>query len=59
MDKKYKRTFEFFDTEDEAKEFCKDRNINHHAGSENMATWTPWENKDRTEQKFVVWYSTK
>lgn len=55
---RYTKTFEFCDTEEQAKALCHRRNCeatsyvrNHHP-----AYYTPWSSQDGKEHKFVVWY---
>ena len=61
MSNRYKRTFEFFDTKDEAKEFCNKINdsASDYVRKHHKANWTAWENEDRTEHKYIAWYSIK
>ena len=56
--KKYKLTCDFFDTEDAAIKFCNKWNDNQskYMNKYHPAHYTPWESKDHTEHKFVVFY---
>ena len=58
MAKKYITTFEFFDTEEQAKEFCETKNMNssYYVRKNHPAHYTPWSSQDGTENKFIVWY---
>lgn len=55
---KYRMTFEFVDTEQEAKERCVyyDSHATSYMRRHHPATYTPWENEARTMRKFIVWY---
>lgn len=55
---RYRQTFQFAETEAEAKAFCDAEN---RAGSaykrkKYPASYTPWTSSDGKEQKFVCWY---
>ena len=58
MKKKYQLDFFFRDTEEEAKELCKDlqRQQNAYVNRRYKAHYTRWESGDHKEHKFVVWY---
>ena len=47
----HRRTFEFFDTEQQAAAFVAARKKQRR-----KAYYTPWSSANGTEQKFVVWY---
>lgn len=51
-------TFQFVDTENEAKELCKtiQKNQNSYRKQFHKPSYTPWESSDRKEHAFVVWY---
>lgn len=59
MAKRYKRTFKFFDTEDQAQIFCNNENLNNYIRKNHKALYTTWSSQDGKENKFVVWYATK
>ena len=59
MASRYKRTFEFFDTEKQAKIFCDNENKNSYIKKNHKATYTKWENEDRRERAFIAWYVIK
>lgn len=61
MKARYKRTFNFYDTEEQAKEFCDNmnNNSNYYVRKNHKAIYTPWSSQDGKENKFVAWYSTK
>lgn len=47
----YRKTFKFFDTEQEALAFAAEcRKMRH------KVSMTPWQSADGRENKFVVWY---
>lgn len=46
---RYRRTFQFFDTEEQAQRFIKSR-------GRRKANYTPWTSEDGKEHAFVVWY---
>lgn len=54
----YITTFEFFDTEEQAKEFCETKNMNssYYVRKNYPAHYTPWSSQDGTENKFIAWY---
>lgn len=58
MAKKYTRTFKFFDTEIQAKEFCDSENKRnpYYVRKKYPAHYTPWNSQDGTEDKFITWY---
>ena len=59
MASRYKRTFEFVDTEEQAKKICNNKNKNRYVRKHHKAIYTLWESQDGTERKFVVFYSMK
>lgn len=59
MAKRYKRTFKFFDTEEQAITFCDKENQDYYIRKNHTASYTPWESKDGKENKFIAWYATK
>lgn len=59
MSKRYEFTFQFCDTEEEAKELCEyiSKHSNAYCRKCHPARYTPWVSKDGKENKFVVaWY---
>jgi hypothetical protein len=58
MARRYRESFQFFDTEDQAKEFCDKENLNRYIKEHHPASYTPWTSKDGKEKAFVAWYST-
>lgn len=58
MAKRYNKTFKFFDTETQAKEFCdrENRNCSDYIRKKHPAHYTPRRGKDGTENKFIAWY---
>lgn len=58
VNRKYQLDFEFFDTEQEAKEFCDKTNkaASRYVRTKSPAHYTPWESQDHTEHKFIAWY---
>lgn len=59
MATRYRRTFEFVDTEEQAKKICNEKNKNRYVREHHTAFYTRWRSQDGTEQKFIVLYSTK
>ena len=59
MAKRYRMTFKFFDTEEQAKTFCNNENLNYYIRKNHTAHYTPWVSQDGRENKFVAWYATK
>lgn len=59
MSKRYSMTFKFFDTEEQAKSFCDNENLNRYIRKNHPAHYTPWTSQDGTEHKFVAWYATR
>ena len=59
MVKRYKRTFKFFNTEDQARIFCDKENKSYYIRKNHTASYTPWKSKDGKESKFIAWYATK
>lgn len=56
---RYRKTFEFFETEDQAKMFCNNENVNKYIKKHHPAHYTSWSSSDGKENKFVAWYSVK
>ena len=56
MARRYRMTFDFVDTEEEAKAFCDTQNKNYYLRKKHPAHYTPWVSQDGREHKFVVWY---
>lgn len=59
MGKRYSLTFKFFDKAEQAEAFCEKQNSNSYIRKNHKATYTPWANEDKTENKFIAWYATK
>ena len=61
MAKRYNKTFKFFDTETQAKEFCdrENRNSSDYIRKKHPAHYAPRSGQDGTEHKFIVWYVTR
>jgi len=57
--RRYKMTFEFLDTELQAKQFCDKQNQNKYIKQKHPAHYTPWSSSNGNENKFVAWYATK
>lgn len=57
--KKYKFTYDFVNTEEEAINFCNTKNRNTYICKHYHAYYTPWNSQNGREHKFVVWYATK
>ena len=55
---RHRTTFQFFDTEVQAKEFCdmQNRNNSYYVKKKHSAHYTPWSSQDGTEHKFIAWY---
>lgn len=51
-------TFQFVETEQQAKELCKtiQKNQNSYRKQFHKPSYTPWESSDHKEHAFVVWY---
>jgi len=56
---RYRKTFKFFDTEEQAKIFCNNENLNSYIRKNHEAHYTPWSSQDGTENKYIAWYVTK
>ena len=56
---RYKLTFKFVDTEEEAKAFCNKENQDPYIRENHKAIYAPWESQDGIEHKFIVWYVEK
>ena len=56
--KRYRKTFEFFDTEEQARAFCDKQNAlaSIYVRRKYKAHYTPWSSQDGTENKFIAWY---
>lgn len=54
-----RRTFQFVETEQEAKELCESiqKNQNSYRKQFHKPSYTPWESSDHKEHLFVVWYA--
>ena len=52
---KLRYTFQLFDTEDAARDFC-DRENRAHPRRKNRAHYTPWSSSDQQEHKYIAWY---
>lgn len=59
MAKRYRMTFEFFDTKEQAEKFCDEENKDYYIRKHHPAHYTPWSSSDGTEHKFLAWYATK
>lgn len=55
----YRKTFKFFDTEDQAITFCNNENLNRYIKKHHPAHYTSWSSSDGKENKFIAWYSVK
>ena len=56
---RYKVSFKFFDTEEQAQKLCNNENTNYYIRKKHPAYYTPWTSRDGKEHKFVAWYYTK
>lgn len=59
MARRYRSTFQFFDTEEQAERFCNNENLNSYIRKNHTAHYTRWSSQDGKENKFVAWYVTK
>lgn len=59
MAQRYRLTFEFCDTADQALAICNKANENRYLRKNHPAKITPWTSKDGSERKFIAWYYTK
>lgn len=59
MAKRYRRTFKFFNTEEQAKVFCDNENLNSYVRKNHKAYYTHWNSLDGTENKYLAWYVIK
>ena len=59
MARRYRLTFEFVDTKEQAEEFCNNENKNRYIREHHKAHYTPWTSQDGSEHKYIVWYVTK
>lgn len=48
-------TFDFFDNESKAKEFCEMEN-KRYPWRKNKATYTTWSESAKSPYKYIVWY---
>lgn len=55
----YRATFEMFDTEAEAKDFCSKKNRDPYLAKNHPAHYTPWTSLNGKEHKFIAWYYTR
>lgn len=57
MARKFKKWFEFFDTEAEAIAFCdrENRTGSYYKRTHYKAIYTPWTSLDGTEHKYIAW----
>lgn len=55
---RYQKTFEFCDTEEQAKAMCQtiDARATRYMRKHHPAYYTPWTSQDGSENKFAVWY---
>lgn len=55
---KYRSTFDFFDTEEQAKAFCDRYNseASAYVRKKYQAHYTPWQSQNGKEHKFIAWY---
>lgn len=55
---KYRKTFEFFDTEEQAQAFCdtENKSASPYVRKKYPAHYTPWSSQDGKEHKFIAWY---
>lgn len=57
---RYRKTFQFFDTEAQAAQFCESMNSgNAYLRRKHPAHYTPWISRDGSEHKYVAWYYTR
>ena len=56
MARRYRKTFEFCETEEEAQAFCATQNKSYYIRKHHPAHYTPWSSRDGKERKFVAWY---
>lgn len=56
--KKYNLRYKFFNTQEEAQNFCSMHNASATAymRKKHPANFTPWRSKDGSENLFVCWY---
>jgi len=57
MAKRYRRSFQFFDTEKQAKEFCDKKNKNPYIKKHHKAVYKEWYSSDGTEHAYIAHYS--
>ena len=55
---KYRYTFEFQQTEEQAKAFCEriNANLTKYMRKNKPAHFTPWRSQDEKENLFICWY---
>lgn len=55
---KYRTTFDFFDTEEQAQVFCdkENKSASPYVRKKYPAHYTPWSSQDGKEHKFIAWY---
>jgi viroplasmin and RNaseH domain-containing protein len=58
MAKKYNLTYKFFDTEEQAKNFCDKENTqnSYYLQKNHPARYTSWTSTNGKENKFIAWY---
>lgn len=56
--KKYRYTFEFFDTAEQAQNYCDliNKNYSYYMRKNHAAHYTPWTSQDGKTKKYVVFY---
>ena len=56
--RKYYKTFEFCNTEQEAQTMCENinRTATRHIRMKHPAHYTPWSSTDGKDHKFIVWF---
>ena len=59
MAHRYRLTFDFHDTAEQAQAFCDRINENRYLRKNHPAHFTPWTSRDGSESKFIAWYYTK
>lgn len=59
MARRYRKTFQFFNTEEEAQSFCNIKNQDYYIRKNHKSYYTPWSSSNGLEHKFVAWYATK
>lgn len=56
MANRYRKTFKFFDTEEQSKIFCNNENVNTYIRKNHKAYYTNWSSQDSKENKYIAWY---